>query len=241
LKIKLIIYSFFFLSILLFQKGSTQVTIEEDKSGTDTINILEEVSNQTSYKAKPSLAMIANLVIPGTGHQYWGFKNRAFAFFATETFLIFGAIMTEKYSNKLLNNSRTFAWMYAGTKCTRSIDDEYWRNIANENFMESRQFNDAVKLNREFDNYYLEPELQWNWIDEEYQKQYRDMRKEATRYHVASTFFLGSVLLNHLIAFIDVRIISKRYPAKIGYKLPEIQPYYTVSTKTTGIAISKKF
>jgi hypothetical protein len=56
---------------------------------------------------------------------------------------------------------------------------------------------------------YVEPHLQWQWIDESYMEEYEVLWENATRFHVVSTFFIGAMILNRVIAFIDVRAATK--------------------------------
>ncbi len=103
----------------------SQIVVEEDTKTTDTINIFESAETEPGKKKSPRLAMLANLLIPGLGHQYLGDKQRAFVYFSTEAALIFGMVFCERYSTKIFSDSRGYAGKYADVQCPRDPDDEY--------------------------------------------------------------------------------------------------------------------
>ncbi len=217
-----------------------QVIVEETIT-TDTIDIFARAEERAQEKKSPRLAMFGNLLIPGLGHQYIGRNNRAFTYLATESLLIFGMVFSEGYSRKMYRNSRSYAWRYANTTCTREPENEYWKIIGNKHFLSSDEYNNVMELNAEYDEKYVEENERWYWEHEDYQKEYRGIRQNATRFHIVSSFFLGAMILNRVISFIDVRIASKDETIRGTRSAVDVQPHYSLADKEVGVSVSADF
>lgn len=221
---------------------SAQVSVENDVS-TDTVDLFTPAVKEAALKTKSTrLAMMANLLVPGLGNQYLGKRERAFGYFAAEAFFIMGFIFSERYSNKLFDDSRSYAWMYAGTQSGLDHDDKYWKIIGNKNFMNYLEYNDAIGLNRDDPNLkYASRELRWQWESEDYRNQYNEFRDKATRFHIASTFFLGAMVLNRIVSFVDTRIVSKNSEVKTIQSGLTIEPSYYVFKKQLNLTVHTYF
>jgi hypothetical protein len=233
----LIIVAFFLLSALPLY---SQIVVEEDTKTTDTIDIFRTVDTDAENAKSPKLAMLMNILVPGLGHQYLDMKKRAFVYFSTEVALMFGMVMCEGYSKKIFSDSRSYAFQFAGISSTRDPDDEYWRIIGDDFFQSYDQYNAAIENNRDFDMKYVQPDERWQWEADFYQDRYRKLRQDAMNFHVVSSFFLGAVLLNHVVAFIDVRIASRRQ-TNYSHNKTTILPYYASTNKTLGLTVSRTF
>ena len=217
-----------------------QVIVEETIT-TDTVDFFTKEEKEVQRRKFPRLAMLMNLVLPGLGHQYLGDEKRAMVYFTSEALFVFGMVFSESYSKKMYRNSKSYAWKYADTKCTKDPEDEYWKIIGYEDFMSSGEYNDAVEHNRDFDMKYVEPDEAWYWESEYYQEKYRDIRQAATSFHVVSSFFLGAMILNRAVSFIDARIASKDNSYQSRRKEIDIQPYYSLKNKGMGVSLSGSF
>ncbi|MCI0472872.1 MAG: hypothetical protein L0Y76_04735, partial [Ignavibacteria bacterium] len=69
----------------------------------------------------------------------------------------------------------------------------------------------------------------------------RDIRKTATTFHVVSSFFLGAMVLNRAISFIDVRIASKYTTLQSTKADIRFQPNYSLATKEIGLSLTGNF
>lgn len=219
---------------------SAQVVVEEEVT-TDTIDIFATEEDKLDQKKSPRLAMWANLLVPGLGHQYIGKQKRAFGYFTAEALFIFGMVFSERYSKKMFENSRSYAWKYGATKCTKDPDNEYWKIIGNKYYMGYEQFNNEMELIDQTDKKYVEPDETWYWEDEYYQETYRDIRKTSTRLHIISSFFLGAMILNRAVSFIDVRIASKYRTVQSKNAKIDIQPHYSLLDREVGLSLTKNF
>lgn len=210
--------------------GSTaQVTIQ-DKS-TDSVNVFS-VTEQSVKSAK--LAMAASFVLPGMGHQYLGRAQSAFAYIGVDILSLFGAIFSEQYSRKLESDARGYAGLYASVK-NGTKDDYYWRVIGEFNDMES--YNQAVRLNRDFDEEYTDGKMSWKWIDDSFREEYSQIMKNSRQFHTAASFFIGAMVLNRIVAFVDIRATT-RYK---GIKSTAFQPLISPDFTSAGIAVSAGF
>lgn len=218
----------------------SQVVVEETIT-TDTVDIFTKSDKDQEAGRFPKLSMLMNLILPGLGHQYLGDNKRAIVYFSTEALVVFGMIFSESYSRKMYRNSKSYAWHYAGTKCTKDPEDEYWKIIGNKYYMSYLEFNDEMELVNEMDMKYVEPDELWYWESEHYQEKYREMRKASTGFHVVSSFFLGAMILNRVVSFMDARIASRENTYQTGLKDVEILPYYSLNDRQVGVSVTGIF
>ncbi len=239
---KMLLKIILFLTIITFYTVPlhAQVVVEETIT-TDTVDIFTRGDKDRQGRRFPKLAMLMNLVLPGLGHQYLGDEKRAMVYFSTEALLVFGMVFSESYSNKMYRNSKSYAWRYADTKCTKDPGNEYWKIIGSKYYMSYKEFNNEMELIGETDMKYVEPDEIWYWESEYYQETYREMREAATSFHVVSSFFLGGMILNRVVSFIDARIASKYDTYQTGRNEIEILPYYSLNDKEVGVSITGNF
>lgn len=219
---------------------NAQVVIEETIT-TDTIDFFTKEEKEVQRRKHPKLSMLMNLVLPGLGHQYLGDEKRAMVYFTTEALFIFGMFFSESYSRKMYRNSISYAYNYANTKSTKDYEDEYWRIIGNKFFLDYKQYNNVMELEDDMDKKYVEPDETWYWESEYYQENYRDIRQAATRFHVVSSFFLGAMILNRAVSFIDARIASKDNYYISRRKKIDVQPYCSLENREIGVYLTGNF
>ncbi len=234
-----------FLIILLFAAFSlfSQVIVEEEVS-TDTINLFDASTTSAKIiedsKKSVALTMFSNILLPGLGHKYIGEDKKAFTYFAVEAVALFGTIFSRQYSSKVYGNSRAYAATYAGTRSNRDAGDEYWKNIAIEEYVTIDNYNYIQELNRNPDKKYVKEDDFWEWGSDEAQEKYRDMRKTASNLQVGSSFFLGAMLLNRAISMIDGRISAKRYNESVFSTLT-FETRNSIKGNGAGLALVKRF
>lgn len=237
MKIKLLLIVIFVTMFL-----SAQVIVE-DEVLTDTVNLFDASNASKKYEdasKSVALTMFGNILLPGLGHKYIGRDKKAFSYFAVEAVALLGTIFTRQYSNKVYSNSRAFASSYAGTRSDRGDDDEYWKNIAIKEYATIDNYNYIQELNRNPDKKYVEDNDYWEWGSDDSQKEYREMRETASNLQIASSFFLGAMLLNRAVSMIDGRISAKRYNESVFSDL-SFQPRNSINGDGTGLALVKKF
>ena len=223
----------------------SQIVVEEEVT-TETVDLFaspskDSVGNKaTAKKRSAGLAMMGNLLIPGLGSKYLGDNKKAFVYFATEVAAITGLAFSKAYSKTTFEDSRAYAYSYANTRSTRKHNDVYWKNIGNEYTKTVDEFNTIQELNRTSDKKYTKEEDSWEWSDDSYQEEYRKMRDTGEKLKVASSFFLGAMVLNRAVSFIDARVSAKRHNESAFSNISFTSE--PVSTGAGGnISITKKF
>jgi hypothetical protein len=219
-----------------------QVKVEEEVT-TDTIDLF--VKSEKPEKSA-AIAACANLLLPGLGHYYLGNQKAALGFFTVEMALMFGAFTTNQYSNEIAHSARSFASTYANVQGGAGADDYFWQNIGlfmdSDGLNQSRSvgYNQVQELNRTQNAEYLSPNLQWRWASDDYRKKYNQYLKKSINFKVASNFFIGALVLDRLIAFIDARVAIKHNGQGIFSSL-QVVPQYSSINDYRGIAFCSEF
>ena len=237
--------SIFLLAAILSFSGASlaQVRVEEEVTS-DSVDIF---AKSKAPEKSPAVGMLANLLLPGLGHYWMGDQKTALGYLTAEALFIFGAFATNQHSNELGNSAHSFAFAYANVQGGEGANDFFWENVGktmdSDGLNQSRAlgYNQIMDLNRASDNdKYLAPNLQWRWIDESYRKQYNDLMKKSLRYKVASNFFLGAMLLNRIVSFVDVRVASRHEGHGLFSSL-SFYPQYSAQTGASGLVCTSEF
>jgi len=230
----LILYSC--LMLMLPVISSAQVQVEEEVS-TDSVNILQLSKNESEKSI--ALAMTANLLVPGLGHYYMGNEKVAFGFIASDVLFLFGAITCNQYSNNIFSSARAYAYKYANVQGGSGADDYFWQNVGTT--MDSKGYNMIQELNRASEtDEYLASNLQWKWSDDYYRTQYNGFIKKSMHYKVASNFFVGAMILNRLVSFVDMKIASG-HDGKSIFSSLKFYPQYTAINGASGLTCTSEF
>ena len=155
----------------------------------------------SSFTAKiPPL--IKSAVIPGWGEYDLNHNSRGNFFITAE---ILGIVLTT-FSYIKSNNISTTYRAIAANHAEVSIDGknhQFWVDIGNYNSL--GDYNDEHLRWREFDNLYpSETKWNWDWDTEEKRKEFEDLRVESDRMQLVGKFFIGGIVLNHIISAIDI-------------------------------------
>ncbi len=220
-----------------------QVHVEEEVTS-DSIDIFAKGAEPDKSAA---LGMLANLLVPGVGHYLMGDQKAALSYITAEALFIFGAYSANQYSHELSHSARSYAFAYANVQGGADASDFFWENIGktmdSDGLNQSRElgYNQIMGLNRASDrDKYLSPNLQWRWIDESYRKHYNDLSKKSLRYKVASNFFLGGMLLNRIVSFVDIRVASRRQ-GKGLFSTLQIYSHVDPLTGASGLTCTSEF
>ena len=221
------------LCLLVTIRLQAQITI--DAVSTDTIDLFNKQQHLTEKKYS-KVPLWSTLLLPGTGHQSIGRSTSALGYISTDVMSLFCALFFHRYGNKLIDNSRAYASMYAGA--TVSANDElYWQAVGI--FNDYNDFQRNMQLLRNSDELYTSETHFWLWEDEAFRKEFVSMQKLAKRLNTVSSFFIGAMVLNRIIAFVDLRSIMKniRYSDNVAvYFRP-----YTTTRSSGGLILSAEF
>ncbi|MDD5676059.1 MAG: hypothetical protein PHC61_17945 [Chitinivibrionales bacterium] len=224
--------------------SSAQVIVEENIK-TDSIDVFAG-----AQKAAPSIALplLATVVLPGAGHEMLHKQNRAIAYISADALLVFGLIFCESLSQAKYNNAKTYAYTFAGAIGGPGADQSYWSNVSQ--YMDSNGldalsagYNQTQELNRAFDKKYIADNLQWRWQTDDNRKEFGTMLTSSTELHVAATFCLSALIVNRVIALIDLRV-SSRQGAVTGHAAGpafQLQPSFNFQRNLPGLALAANF
>ncbi len=153
----------------------------------------------TTSKISPT---IKSAIIPGWGEYELGKCSRGNIFFTTE---IIGIALTTFSFIRSNNISITYKAI-AASNANVIIDGknhQFWVDIGNYNSHDD--FNDEHLRWREFDNLYPnDANWNWDWDTEEKRNEFEDLRIESDKMKLVGKFFIGGIVLNHIVSAIDV-------------------------------------
>ena len=145
---------------------------------------------------------IKSTIIPGWGEYDLNKNSRGNFFITTE---IIGIALTT-FSFIRSNNIETTYQSIAAEHANVVIDGknhQFWVDIGNYN--SQFDYNEEHLRWREFDNLYpSEANWNWDWEAESKRKEFEDLRIESDRMKLVGKFFIGGIVLNHIISVIDV-------------------------------------
>jgi hypothetical protein len=220
-----------------------QVVVEESMT-TDTVDLF---AKRTAPQKSGILAMSASLLLPGLGQQYLGQKGRALAYFSAEALFIFGAFYCNHNSQQIFNNAKAFAWEHANVTGGAGADNAFWQNVRY--YDESDGLNQSISLGynelqeliyRSQEHDYLTPNLQWRWDDPSNRKAYGKVLDRSQAYQVAASFFIGAMVLDRLVSFVDARF-SALHQASAPRSALLIYPSFNPQNGSSGACLSAEF
>ena len=225
-------------SAALIAGASCAQVASESAFSTDSIDLFSETEGP---QKSPTLGMAASLLLPGTGHQYYERNRSALAYLTVESAALFGAFFCSRYAKKTATSAAGYAWIHSGASGTISdADDYYWKLVGN--FMDTDEYYNVLDLNRETDRKAIAENQTWHWDDESSQDRYNALRSTSRSYRIASSFFLGALVLNRAVAFIDMRTYTRRSNVKrsAGRSL-EITPIAAANGSSLSLSLLGSF
>lgn len=229
-------------AIVLFAAGllipaQSQVVLE-DTVATDSIDLFAAPQE----KQPATLAMIASLVVPGLGHEILGRPQQALAYFAADAAFIFAMAYAERSSRMLFANAKTYAFLHANATGGTGANDYYWEKVGQ--FMDAEEYNRVLELNRTEDissKKYVQDSLQWRWDDESSQQEYNKIRRASTRYHIVSSFFIAAMVIDRIVAFLDVRMATRYQGIRSAEGSLHIEPVVSADLSRVGVNLATDF
>lgn len=188
-----------------------------------TINIIfSQNINNKNIQLSPA---IKSIILPGWG-QYSLDKNSRGNFYIT-TEILGIAITTFSFvkSNSVENTFVAMASEHAGAN-ESGKDHQYWVDIGNYNSLED--YNDEHLRWREYDNLYPnETKWDWDWDTDDNRKEFEELRIQSDKFKLAGKFFIGGIVLNHIVSAIDAfylkNVSLKDKVEVLSYYNPETQ------------------
>jgi hypothetical protein len=198
---------------------------------TDTVNLFSPEEGQEKQQSS-GVAMALSLLVPGMGHQYTARPNAALAYLTIDVLSLAGAIFGELFSRQLQTDSRGFASANAGIRGNIK-NDRYWQMVGA--YVRMEHYNNDLQLMRDLKDLYTQEEYMWNWNSDEARNTYNKTRDNSRKMQIVSSFCIGAMVLNRVIAFVDVRAAT-RYKNSVTSTL-SVQP----SLRNPGLTLSTEF
>jgi len=196
-------------AVLLFAAAlaaqvAAQVTVE-DEIVTGEVSLFDvKVEKERSLIA----AMGLSLALPGMGHYYMDKPKSAYVYLSADFASLFGAIVFYGLADNREKGARSFAASAAMIRSAPS-GEAYWRHVGE--YMDATAYNESIELSRgNAADLYQNPESWWHWADKEQQDEYNDLRQKARNFRVASSFFVGALVVNRILSIVDLRVFRKK-------------------------------
>jgi hypothetical protein len=192
------------LAAALAAQAAAQVTVE-DEIVTSEVSLFDvKAESQQSLTS----AMLISLALPGMGHYYVDKPKSAFIYLSADMVSLFGAVVFNTLADNREKSARSYAVSSAGIQKPPS-GEAYWRHVGA--CMDAAEYNESVELSRgSQDNLYQSTETWWRWPDNENMEEYNAQRQKARNFRVASSFFVGALVVNRILSTVDLRVFGKK-------------------------------
>ncbi len=146
--------------------------------------------------------IVKSAIIPGWGEYALNKNSRGNFFFTTEIVgLVFTTFSFIK-SNNIVTTYKSIAAEHANV-IIDGKNHQFWVDIGN--YDSQFDYNDEHLRWREFDNLYpSEVRWDWDWDTNTKRKEFEDLRIKSDKLQLIGKFFIGGIVLNHIISTIDV-------------------------------------
>lgn len=180
-------------------------------------NFLLVLNAQQETVSPYGKAIIASILLPGTGELILGDKIKSKIFYGVEGIIWLGYAGFQWYGSSRNNDAKLFAKFYAGADLAQKKDD-YFRILErydnsdeynNDILREARELypeslaNSAEKQREYLQKYGYFGEAEWDWNSDSSRILYWEKRKVARVALQRAGFFLAGALVNRLISMID--------------------------------------
>jgi len=175
-------------------------------------SIPDENVKYSGSKKSPGLAMLYSLFVPGTGQLYAHRFDVGKYYMISEAALWLGFASFTIYGNWLLNDAHKYAAIHAGVN-TNGKDDTYFVNISN--YDNIYQYNNDQLSNGNYNNLYDQNTYYFYWDNSANREKYRTDQLAGDRVITDRLFFVGAIIINHVISAISAVILTNSYNDKI--------------------------
>ena len=196
------------------------------------------IKAQTTESVNHSHYVWRSLMIPGWGEYSLNEQKRGKLFVFTESLLWIGMRGSFFGSNVEKNTYKSIA-MERGGISSGDKPRQFWIDIGN---YDSREDFIAEHLRwRDFDaiEAYQDPEWDWNWTSKSDKKYFESKRVRSDRLLLMGKFFIGGIVLNHIVSGIDALYLSRRNSETVIQL--SILPIHSLPDGRTYLSLSISF
>jgi hypothetical protein len=164
--------------------------------------------NQSGEK-KAGKAFFYSLVLPGMGEAYVG-RTGYTKFFLTVEALAWGMLVANHFNvTWQTKDYRNYAVQHAGVN-PDAKDKDYWINVGY--YYSIYAYNEQKRRDRNIEAIYEENAFYtWQWDTEENRKYYAVKRAETREMEGRAVYFMGAIVLNHLVSAINAMRLTRHY------------------------------
>ena len=173
---------------------------------------------------KPLISpVVKSLVLPGWGEYSLGNQIRGRIFVLSETTLFLALLGSHFISKRQETEYRAYAAEHAGISPVGK-DRQFWVDIGN--YSSLLAFNEEHLRWRDFNALYEDNDTwTWSWDSNDNRERFENMRIASDSWMLRSSFFIGGVVLNHIVSAIDALYLSKISNIKETVVFANYDPY----------------
>ena len=185
---------------------------------------------------KPLISpVVKSLVLPGWGEYSLGNQIRGRIFVLSETTLFLAILGSHFISNRQETEFKAYAAEHAGISPVGK-DRQFWVDIGN--YSSLLAFNEEHLRWRDFNALYEDNDTwTWSWDSNDNRERFENMRIASDSWMLRSSFFIGGVVLNHIVSAIDALYLSKISNIKETVVSANYDPYLD----KTGLSLNFYF
>jgi len=185
---------------------------------------------------KPLISpVVKSLVLPGWGEYSLGNQIRGRIFVLSETTLFLATLGSHFISKRQETEFRAYAAEHAGISPVGK-DRQFWVDIGN--YSSLLAFNEEHLRWRDFNALYEDNDTwTWSWDSNDNRERFENMRIASDSWMLRSSFFIGGVVLNHIVSAIDALYLSKISNIKETVVSANYDPYLD----KTGLSLNFYF
>lgn len=205
---------------------------------TDSVDLF---SAKQTPRVSNAFALASSIVLPGSGHQYLERNRSALVYLTAEATWFFAYFFCNHYAKKTAVAAAAYAWIHAGAQGTiASANDHYWRLVGD--YLDVQEYNSVMELNRTPEKRITDESMSWHWDDKSSQRHYNALLTRSRTFGIVSSFFIGALVLDRIVAFIDTRsYLRKAGQSRVAVPSLRIQPVLTTSGPEINLSLNTVF
>ena len=195
----------------------------------------QQFSPVADYQKPLISPVVKSLVLPGWGEYSLGNQIRGRIFVLSETTLLLAILGSYSVSKRQDAEFRAYASEHAGISPIGK-DRQFWVDIGN--YSSLLEFNEEHLRWRDFNALYEDNDTwTWTWDSNDNRERFENMRIASDSWMLRGSFFIGGVVLNHIVSAIDALYLSKISNIKETVVSANYNPY----TDKTGLSLNFYF
>ena len=195
----------------------------------------QQLGSVADYQKPLISPVVKSLILPGWGEYSLGNQIRGRIFVLSETMLLLAILGSYSVSKRQDTEFKAYAAEHAGISPVGK-DRQFWVDIGN--YSSLLAFNEEHLRWRDFNALYEDNDTwTWSWDSNDNRERFENMRIASDTWMLRSSFFIGGVVLNHIVSAIDALYLSKISNIKETVVSANYDPYLD----KTGLSLNFYF